>query len=311
MKVSVVAFNVDGLNLAEKRFYFLNNSLAFGRPKKIPPAITEKFGFKNLDENICVAVVKLQKEFKTQESGSMPMAEYLKQNYDYTWPALIILRIFLACYYLINGGQMPEIIYQNPSHTGGGGDFGGFMDNMIDNGPNYRHRSHYQKKSPDEITNNLEKTRDMIEGTIKITHEKNVNPLLVSLVLYQQAKQRYEILNDFIDLVICVETLVCGGGGSLRYKFALRSSLIAETESEKRLQLFKKLQDIYKERNDLIHGNKLPSNPLANFPEYIEVLTKVANAVLPYYIKKLVQGNSIEEINSGIDKLAVGFPRNG
>ncbi len=111
MKVSVVAFNVDGLNLAEKRFYFLNNSLAFGRPKKIPPAITEKFGFKNLDENICVAVVKLQKEFKTQESGSMPMAEYLKQNYDYTWPALIILRIFLACYHLINGGQMPEIIY--------------------------------------------------------------------------------------------------------------------------------------------------------------------------------------------------------
>jgi len=307
VKVSVVAFNVDGLNLAENRFYFLNNSLAFGRPKKIPPAITEKFGFKNLDENICVAVVKLQKELKTQESGSMPMTEYLKQNYDYTWPALIKLRIFLACYHLINGGQMPEIIYQNPSHMGGGNDYEGLMDNMIENGPNYRHRSHHQKKSPDEIANNLEKIKNLFEETIKITDEKNVKSLLVSLVLYQQSKQRYEILNDFIDLVICVETLVCGGGGSLRYKFALRSSLIAETKPEKRLQLFKKLQDIYKERNDLIHGNKLPSNPLENFPEYIEILTKLTKSVLPYYIEKLALGSSIEEINSGIDKLAVGF----
>jgi len=126
------------------------------------------------------------------------------------------------------------------------------------------------------------------------------------LPLFQRIRK--DGLESIIDYVTVLESLVCENEGELKFKFALRTTLLVEKDVNKRKPTFETLKEIYNYRSKLVHGSDI-SFDLFSEDDYgvvfwLEIISKHA---LLEYIELVSSGLSKKEIIAKLDAMALGI----
>jgi len=105
-----------------------------------------------------------------------------------------------------------------------------------------------------------------------------------------------------IDIAICLESIF-SSQTEISFRFSLYNAILAEDDSSKRASLFKILKRLYKERSNLVHGNK------GLDADWIDAQwdTIVRTAKLSL-LKKIdfLQNNALADWQEHLDNLALG-----
>ena len=218
--------------------------------------------------------------------------DFIEKSGQDTFEAYQILNIFLACYKLSHDKIFyPSIIptrsYKypiknvedfktyNPTHT-----------------PLFTTR--FPREPVEDNVQALKKTIPLFEKVLKniqFNKKRKNNPLLLALPIYQSI---YVDEESIIDYTTILESLVCENEGELKFKFALRTSLLVGKNKKTRKSLFEFLKKVYNIRSGLVHGSGI-SIPVYS-KEYSNIRQKLENLV------KIALLNYIEFINSGLNK---------
>ncbi len=159
----------------------------------------------------------------------------------------------------------------------------------------------------DQCKKFLENTPPLFDKVMKnmVFKQRNAkNPLSISLPLFQRITNSG--IETIIDYVTVLESLVCENESELRYKFALRTSLLIDKDPEKRKETFEFLKQIYSIRSNLIHGSEINIEGFLddNFGT-IMILEGIVTRALLEYIELVYSGLSKKEIIAKLDSMAL------
>jgi len=79
--------------------------------------------------------------------------------------------------------------------------------------------------------------------------------LEVAKLRFADSYRRDNATDRALDLVIALDSLLSEGADSIRYKVALRTAMLMETEGAEREKTFNRIYDAYGHRNTVVHGN--------------------------------------------------------
>lgn len=281
---------IDGLNMEDTIFNY-KNKLLFAHSK-------------DADENITNAFVVLDRPLSLPHGG----ANWLPENMPHTTDnveALNLVGVFLACFHLVNDKSMPIIAFDSPN---------GFSlrtpEEAIEHakmGGGYRSeiKSRQVKMAVKETCGSLEKTVPLFEKVYNIMekNKKKANRLVIALLVYHRAMQNKGVLQDFIDLVTIIEALLCDKE-DLTYKFALRTTILVETDRSKMRKLFENLKQIYSARSKLVHGSDMTLFPYADYLKHKDFLVPIVKVMIQKYIE--LQSSGVDSVMEYVDNLALG-----
>ena len=290
----IFTVEIDGLNIADQIFN-CNDRLFISHPK-------------DADDNISNVFVVIDRPLSIGQGGHAWESEENKKHAKDTEEVLRIVGTFLACYNLVNKKNILEIAFGVPSvmtfhdtsrvlqlvKTGGG------CHPYI--------KSQKPKLSVNETMNSLNSTIPVFEKAISLIEKTNkkIDPLQVALLSYQRSIRKKEVLQDFLGLVTCIESLL-SSKEDLRYKFALRTSLFLESEPEKRKEMFDELYVIYGARNKLVHGEDTSAYPYADYYRFELYLEPIVQKLILKYLDLASLGKNKKMIVQELDDIALGF----
>ena len=79
--------------------------------------------------------------------------------------------------------------------------------------------------------------------------------LEVAKLRFADSYRRDNATDQALDLVIALDSLLSEGADSIRYKVALRTAMLLETEGVEREKTFNRIYAAYGHRNTVVHGN--------------------------------------------------------
>ncbi len=214
------------------------------------------------------------------------------------------LSIFLACFRLVNDHPELELdssqSMEYPVKT---------IEDFISGESNvsFEDVSDLPEYLVDQCKKFLESTIPLFDKVMKnmVFKQRNAkNPLSISLPLF------YRITDTGIETVIeystIIESLVCENESELRYKFALRTALLINTEPEKRKDTFEFLKQIYSIRSNLVHGSEINIEGLLD-DDYVIILRleSIIKRALLEYIELVHLGMSKKDIIVKLDAMAL------
>ena len=124
----------------------------------------------------------------------------------------------------------------------------------------------------------------------------------MALIFFHLSLEDPGTYRTLVDLVTALEALVSDGQGEIKYKFAMRVSVLIETNLDKRKELCSKLKNIYNVRSSITHGSEISLNPVAEYQENIEFLKPVVKQAILKYIE-LGEGKTKTQTLEAIDEL--------
>jgi len=208
--------------------------------------------------------------------------------------------MFLACYHLTNDLNMPKIITKtwagmNIEQVKSIHDikFSGFIsqDKTI-----FDH-----KYAVEDTIKALNNTKTLFDKIMSLS-EKIREPISIALIMYQQARASDEIIMQFLGMVTVLEILFTFDETELKQKLAFRTSRLYYNDKSKRIELYEKLRQIYKDRSDLVHGSKITLNPESLYHKHYEFLLPIVFETLRYYVELLSDGKTKKEIIGILDR---------
>ena len=273
---------VDGINIGELIFNWKDKLIIFHN--------------KNSDENIVNIHTYLSDPYVDRKVEVRVTDEELEQQGQ----AFEIVSMFLACYHLSNDLNMPKIITKSWSamkleqiESIQDIKFSGFIS---------------QNKSTFDVFYKIEDTIKALNNTktlfskVMDLDEKSRKLMSIALIMYQQARASDEIMLQFLGMVTVLEILFTFDENKLKKKFASRISGLYYNDSLKRDELNKKLKEIYKDRSELVHGNKITLNPESLYHKHYEFLLLIVFQILKYYVQFLSENITKKEIIKHLDE---------
>ena len=79
--------------------------------------------------------------------------------------------------------------------------------------------------------------------------------MMISISRYNGAMSKIPFEDKLIDIAICLESIF-SSQTEISFKFALYNSILAEENPDKRYAIYDCLRRVYRERSNLVHGNK-------------------------------------------------------
>ncbi|MCE9653249.1 MAG: hypothetical protein K8Q89_09410 [Nitrosarchaeum sp.] len=277
---------VDGLNIGDSRFNWNDKLIIFHN--------------KGTDNNLVNVNVILPNPYRVRNLGDSISDEEFQDQGE----AFDIVAMFLACYHLTNDFNMPKIIM----HTWSATDLQPFdsINDVTFSGFIPQFKSRFENVISTDLTSSaLQNTKPLFEKLMNLP-KKNREPISVALIVYHKARSSDEIFTQFLDLVTVLETLFTENDGETKYKLALRTCIFYENDTLKRKELFEKLRTVYRDRSDLIHGNKISLNPHSVYHKHYEFLLPIVFQILIKYIKILSNDVAKKDIVKMIDDMALG-----
>lgn len=138
-------------------------------------------------------------------------------------------------------------------------------------------------------------------------NQKKSNPLLVSLPLFYRIEGLD--IENVIDYCTILESLVCQNESELKFKFALRTSLLVEMPEMNKKEVFGFLKDVYNIRSKLVHGSEISLQMFSS--ENATTLWTLENIVaiaLGEYIELVDSGYSKQQIIEKLDHMDLETP---
>lgn len=128
------------------------------------------------------------------------------------------------------------------------------------------------------------------------------SPLRLTLSRYNSAIGRGSSDDKIIDLCIALESIF-QAQTEISFQFALYNSILSESDTQKRLAIFKNLKTLYSERSKLVHGIKELNEDW--YSKNWTDLLLIAKAAILQKIDFLVE-NDHSEWKPHLEKLALG-----
>lgn len=287
----IMTFEIDGLNL-ENEIFNHKNRICFAHPK-------------GADDNIVCVNVFMDKPLTIGEGGRSWEPQN-QQNSANAEEALRYVGLFLSCFALQNDYSL-DIVFDTPSSRS----FSNLTDlpKFITNPAGYHTwiKSNKPKKSVTESLNLLKNTVPLFETVQSVLDEsrKGVYSLEVALLVYQKTAFQKEILNNFINLVTIIESLLTDKE-DLSYKFAIRTTLLIESNKEDRRELYDFLREVYRNRSTLVHGSDTSMFAYKDYLRLKERLEPLTKQVLLKYIDLANKKMSKKDIMDYLDNIALG-----
>ncbi|PIN83460.1 MAG: hypothetical protein COV65_03495, partial [Nitrosopumilales archaeon CG11_big_fil_rev_8_21_14_0_20_33_24] len=134
-----------------------------------------------------------------------------------------------------------------------------------------------EKEPVEDNIRDIENTIPLFEKVIKHIqfNQKRSNPLLVALPLYHRIDGLD--IENVIDYCTILESLVCQNESELKFKFALRTSLLVDIADMERKEVFEFLKSVYNIRSKLVHGSDVSLNMFST--ENANILLNLENIV--------------------------------
>ena len=277
----IITYHIKGLNIGKEPFVWNN--------KLLIKDAGDEYG------NIAEARIFMDKPIPDLEDDSSERE------------GMLLISVFLACFKLVNSNL--DVILEKTdfsSHSAYE------IEELWSEYPYIKFISPYYD-SPKHPENNCKKyLKDTIPLFEKIvqkidyTQKNKKNPLSISLPLFQRIRD--DGLNSIIDYVTILESLVCENEGELRFKFALRTTLLVEKELKKRESTFESLKEIYNYRSKLVHGSDISFDLSSEDNNYgaIMWLESICKRALLEYIELVSSGLSKQKIIKKLDMMALG-----
>lgn len=127
--------------------------------------------------------------------------------------------------------------------------------------------------------------------------------LQLTLSRFNSSLGRSSPQDRLIDLCIALES-VFQSQSEITFQFSLFNSLLAETDPQKRYEIFRKLKKLYSQRSQLVHGSS--DLDQAWFDEAWPSLVAIAKAAILGKVEFLVE-NTHEEWKTHLEHLALGM----
>ena len=219
----------------------------------------------------------------------------------------LIIGIFLACFRLVNK-NLELILDQSDISSYSVYDIEDFKSGnyiTIHNNTEVDLPKHPEENCKKYLTDTIPLFEKVIKK-IDLKQKQQKNPLSIALPRFQRIED--ENIESIIDYVTVLESLVCENEGELKFKFALRISLLVEKDSRERRSTFEALKEIYNYRSKLVHGSEIPLD-LYDDDNYgiILWLQKITGNALLEYIELVYSGLSKKEIIAKLDTMALGI----
>lgn len=111
-----------------------------------------------------------------------------------------------------------------------------------------------------------------------------------------------ELLNDrALDLMIALESIFSDDNDAISYKIALRTSYLAESNGDKRLEIYNFVKQAYKTRSKIVHGSRednwLSENSFIPRLKNIDALEEIVRRCLNILIKMSKRGIILKASN--------------
>lgn len=287
MKYHVKVFYIKGLHLENERFVW-NDKLMLISSGKNSSNIAEAHVF-----------------FDTPLPEFGKKIDDQKQEKDYI-ESVHFLSIFLACFRLVN--DRPELELDSSQS----------MEHPVKTVEDFKSEESYvsfedvselAEYPVDQCKKFLENTSPLFDKVMKnmVFKQRNAkNPLSISLPLFQRITN--SDIETIIDYSTVLESLVCDNESELRYKFALRTSLLIDKDFEKRKNTFEFLKQIYSIRSNLVHGSEISFEGLLD-DDYgiILSLENIVKRALLVYVELVYSGLTKKDIIAKLDSMALGL----
>ena len=108
--------------------------------------------------------------------------------------------------------------------------------------------------------------------------------LAITLRRLCSALVKADLEDQLIDLAICLESLV-PGGGEFRFRFPYHLSLLTESDAERRKNAFRQLRTLYDARSGLVHGGADRSRRVAEAARIWPTLVASAKRCVLYRLE--------------------------
>jgi len=282
-------FYVEGIDMGKERFVW-NDKLMF-------------MDARTKNGNIAEVHIFLERPIPNLKKETR---EGLNQYYKDDMECMHLLSIFLACFKLSN--NKPNYPKINRSMHGGHP-----LKSKEDfkNHPQNRNPFLNTMRSKEPVKDNIRDLKNSIplfEKVLKnVKFEKQQkNPLGISLPIFERINSIS--IESVIDYSTVLESLVCENEGELKYKFALRTSLLVESDYKKRKEIFDFLKNIYKIRSGLVHGSEVSLEMFSReHANLVLALESIVRCALREYIELTYSGLSKKEIIEKLDAKALGM----
>lgn len=119
---------------------------------------------------------------------------------------------------------------------------------------------------------------------------------------FEMSYLKYEHVDKFLDLMIAMEALYIKGGERMEsYRMSQRAALMLESDQDKRMELRKRIKELYKIRSRLVHGGSLKIK--ADGRSEPEIVLELKNYVRRSIRKFLLICEDAKSIDRQIDEL--------
>jgi len=295
-KYQIRSYPIDGINLDDSIINW-KNKVFFGRHKTMPENISHGYSI-SFGPSL------------TDVDG-MPLEDWArgwsKSDAEGIWPILL----FFACYHIINPKRRMPIISKTISSAISTSSLEKDAANVYGHSGaiNPNTKTKRNKMTHDESFQAMTNTIPLFDKVMSKYENKplKMTPLIVALLLYQRAMEEDDHLKDFLDLVMVLEALFNDGEGEITFKLAQRTSNFAESDPNKRRELFDKLKKTYKARSLLVHGTDLDLDRYSDYHDHKNFLIPIVQKCLLNYIEKNSKDISKEEIIKELDNIALGI----
>lgn len=286
----IMSFEVDGLNLQDEIFNH-ENRICFIHTQ-------------GADDNITSVNVFMNKPISLGEGGRSWEPQNQQRSTD-AEEALRYVGLFLSCYALQNNHAL-EIVFDAPSAIS--------FSNLADLPQCIKFRSYHSALKSNKPKRTISESLEALKNTIPLfkkvesvldNSEKKVDPLEVALLVYQKTVFQKEILNSFINLVTIIEALLTDKD-DISYKFAMRTTLLIESDTSKRKELYEFLREVYRYRSILVHGGDTSMYAYKDYLRLKEKLEPITKQVLLQYIELAEKKMNKKAITNHIDDIALG-----
>ena len=128
-------------------------------------------------------------------------------------------------------------------------------------------------------------------------------PMRLTIARLNSAIGRVALDEKIVDLCISLES-VFQSQNEIAFQFALYNTILAEGDTNKRLDVFKTLKKLYTQRSNIVHGNKAVDEAWCE--ESMPRLLTVAKTAVLQKVEYLTRENH-ESWKAHIEKLALGI----
>lgn len=276
-------FSIDGINLDDLEFNWNDKLIIFHN--------------KESNDNIVNVHVILPEPYINRPLGE-PVSE---REFEQQGIANEMVSTFLACYHLTNDLNMPKILKTSWCAT----DIKQFetMEEIKTSGFISQEKTGFEQNIDKNYTlEALNNTKPLFEKLMNLP-EKTRKQISIALIVYQNVRASDEIFLQFLGLITVLEILFVSNNEPKRKRASSRTSAFYKKDESDRIELNKKLREIYKDRNDLAHGSAVSLNPQSSYHKHYDFLLPIVFQILPSYIENLSQGKTKKEINKILDNI--------